>query len=36
LVPGVSALLSAFSPPPVPSKREPNLGALLNFYERAA
>jgi hypothetical protein len=31
LAPGANALLSAFSPLPVPSKPEVNLGALLNI-----
>jgi hypothetical protein len=31
LAPGVDALLSAFSPLPVPSKSGPNLGALLTI-----
>jgi hypothetical protein len=31
LAPGVNALLSALSPLPVPSKPEPNLGALLDI-----
>jgi hypothetical protein len=31
LAPGANALLSAFSPLPVPPKPGPNLGALLNI-----